>query len=132
MNIQKLLKYLEVEPNKIWKKGESRAKGTTLLRKDNGWVYQIIKHDVIYIGEMIEEIVDIFKDKVDNFKIFQKNHMYILKLFLGLKKVCLPSFLLKSILNFYIKSVRKLILICMDCDLIIKSFLFQKTTLNKK
>ena len=82
-----ITKILEVEPNEIWKKGELISKPPCTLRcENNGWAYEIVRNDVIYVQEMIDEVIDIFRDKADNFKKLPKNSYIYLEIVPCLKK----------------------------------------------
>jgi hypothetical protein len=59
---------LGIQPTETWIKGEPVLPKALILNKSNGWMHQIVKNDVIYVGKMIDSLVDIFEDKIDNFK----------------------------------------------------------------
>jgi hypothetical protein len=81
---------LGVQSTHIWKKGEPRGPGATILHESNCWMHKITKYDVIYVGEMIDELVGIFEDKVENFKQLPKE-CYIEIAIIGFFKRGMPS-----------------------------------------
>ncbi|MDR1008485.1 MAG: DUF4279 domain-containing protein [Campylobacteraceae bacterium] len=59
---------LGIQSTDIWKKGEPRQPKALVVHDANGWEYEIIKFDIIYVGEMVDELVGIFEDRLENFK----------------------------------------------------------------
>jgi hypothetical protein len=59
---------LGVQSTHIWKKGEPRQPKAIVFHDANGWMYKITKNDVIYVEEMIDALVNIFENKIENFK----------------------------------------------------------------
>jgi hypothetical protein len=59
---------LGISPTETWKKGEPTTQRGIVKYKSNGWVYRIIRNDVVLAGEVIDELINIFKDKLSNFE----------------------------------------------------------------
>jgi hypothetical protein len=77
---------LGIQPTNIWIKGEPRLPKAIILHECNGWIYKIIKNDVIYVEEMIDSLVNIFENRVDNFKKLPSECTFEISIFGYLKK----------------------------------------------
>ncbi|MDR1008484.1 MAG: DUF4279 domain-containing protein [Campylobacteraceae bacterium] len=71
-DVSQISNILGVRSTHIWKKSPKAI----ALHEPNCWMHKITKYNIIYVEKMIDALVDIFENRIENFKQLPKGCIF--------------------------------------------------------